>query len=615
MGRRKLLSTVLVSSIRSNMETATGKKTIWHHTKRAGHWFGWRILHLFFPTVVHYLTDKYQNKHHHLVVDTIFATTAIILITVNVALGIWWTKVFTPVDVSMGIELPEVALANAPLDFEVLLQNGDEEVGGAVLVVEFPSGLEPVQSTYLDHVVGSGDHVLEIPIGQLEKNELRILPIQAWYVGDIGRQQKIRTFLTYTHLQQKWEVTHGASFIAETSTLTFDTQVPEQVLNNENFDWHLTFQNAASQPITNLTFDLTIPSDLTIQSVEGGEYSSADQTITVAEVAAGAEGVVNITGVFHETFDSNKQISVAAFIPGHLGNLYAQGSQDVGANALRPSISLSVAPDRAAVNLGETIYYTIYLKNVGDADLSHFVVTAHLDGEAFNIAGAVGVGAVQSNSTLTWTLDETIAPGETRQLRFSAPTRSSLTDHNLSVRVDVSAQAVISDIEVKTVSQVASSEVKFNSSMTLNTSVLYSGPSGEQFGYGPWPVQANQISAARIFWSIKNVNNQVNQAVVSTTLPGQVEWTGHSSVSYGSGLSYDQATRTVSWTVGSLPADGRTLGVSFEVRVLPNYLQVGKYIRLTNETALSGVDSFTGVHLNRISSPVMSPDPVAAEAK
>ncbi|MEK7540296.1 MAG: CARDB domain-containing protein [Patescibacteria group bacterium] len=595
------------------MVTPADKNKLWHHTKQAGHWLGWRILHLFFPTVVHYLTDKYQNKHHHLVVDTFYATIAIVLITINVALGIWWGRIFTPVDVSVGVELPETIQANGPFNFEVLLQNGEEEVEQMTILVELPAGLEPLNTENVDHIIGPDDHILEIPVGHLAKHELRTITIPAWFVGDVGRQQKIRTFVTYTHFQHEWEVTHGVSFTADSSALTFSTQLPEQVLNSQSFDWQISFHNTADQPITDLTFDLTIPEDLSIQTVEGGEYSSTDQTVTLSEVAAGAEGVIKFTSAFHETFDSNKQISVTAFIPGHTGRLFSQGSQDVGADALRPSISLTVTTNRTAVYLGETIYYTINLKNVGDAALSDFVVTAHLDGEAFNLAGAYGKDAVHANSTLTWTLAETIAPGETKQLTFSVPTRASLTDHNLSVRVEVSAQAIISDIEVKTISQIVISEVKFNSNMTLTTSVVYTGPSGEQFGYGPWPVEANQITAVRVFWSIKNVNNQVNQTVVSTTLPGQVEWTGSSSVSYGSGLVYDEATRTVSWTVGSLPADGRTLGVSFEARVLPNVLQVGKYIRLTNETVLSGIDSFTGVILSRTANPVLTPDSVTAE--
>lgn len=595
------------------MAVPQGKNKVWHHTKRAGHWLGWRILHLFFPTVIHYLTDKYQNKHHHLVVDTFYATLAIVLITINVALGIWWGKIFTPVDVSVGVELPENIQANSALSFDVILQNGEEEVEDLTVLVEFPSGLEPTNQENLDHLIGSNEHLLEIPVGHLAKHELRTITIPAWYFGDVGRQQKIRTFVTYKHFQHEWEVTHGASFTAESSTLTFTTQLPEQVLNNQNFDWEISYHNTSDQPIQQLIFDLTIPADLSIQTVEGGEYVSAEQQISLSNVAADTTGVVKLTSAFHETFDSNKQISVSAFIPNHSGSIFLQGGQDVGADALRPSISITVTPNRTAVNLGETIYYTIELKNVGDADLSDFVVTAYLDGEAFNLSGAYGKGAARSGSTLTWTLDQTIAPGVAQLLTFSVPTKTSLTDHNLSVRVDVSAQAIISEIEVKTISQVATSEVKFNSNMTLTTSALYQGPSGEQFGYGPWPVKANQITAVRVFWSIKNVNNQVNQTVVSTTLPSQVEWTGNSSVSYGSGLSYDESTRTVSWLVGSLPADGRTLGVSFEVRVLPNSLQVGKQIRLTNETTLSGVDSFTGVQLTRRALPVLTPDPVGED--
>lgn len=585
---------------------------LWHHTKRAGHWLGWRILHLFFPGVIHYLTDKYQDRHHHLVMDTIYATTAITLIAVNVALGVWWTKIFTPVEVTVAVQVSDDIQANGPMDVEVVLQNGDEAVQDVSLAVILPVGIEPTKVTHLEHTSGSNEHELQLVVGDLQPHELQRVIIPAWVYGNVGDQQKIRVFVRYHHFQHAWELAQGASFDLESSNLTFTTTIPEHLLNEQEFTWQIDYHNLSNQPVTGVQLQLTTPGDLSLLSVEGGEYSTETGRVTVAEVPANGSGTVTLHSIFHEVFDSNQQISVAALIPNHANLLFSQGSQAVGTSALRPRVSVSVTPNKTAVNLGDTLYYTIDLKNIGDAELSHFVVTADLQGAAFNTVSAYGAGAVHSGSSLTWTLDTSLAPGANTQLRFSVPTLASLTDHNLTVEVVVNAEAIISDIQVKTISATVTTEVKFNSNLSLTTSALYTGPSGEQFGYGPWPVQADNITAVRIFWSIKNINNQVNSAVISTTLPGQVEWTGNYSVSYGSGLTYDSTTQTVSWVVGTLPADGRTLGASFEVRVLPNYLQIGKIIRLTNETNLTAIDSFTGAHLTKVASPVFTTDPVAA---
>lgn len=588
------------------------KYILLHHTKRVGHWLGWRILHLFFPGVVHFLTDKYQDRHHHLVIDTLYAVTAITLVAVNVALGVWWTKIFTPVDLTLEVHLSESIKANGPMDVDVLLQNGDESIQGVSLVVVFPAGIEPTKPSHWEHTQGTNEHELELAVGDLRVHELQRVIVPAWVYGNVGDQQKIRVFVRYHHFQHAWELAQGASFELVSSNFTFTPNIPEHLLNDQPFEWTIDYHNLSKQPIPTLQFELTTPGDLTTSSVDGGEYSPETQRITVTDVPAESSGTLTVHSVFHEVFDSNQQISVSALVAGHSDQFFSQGTESVGTDALRPRVSVSVTPNKTAVNLGETLYYTINLDNIGDAELSQFIITADLQGEAFNTSRAYGAGAVHSGSTLTWTLDEIIAPGDSTQLRFSVPTNASLTDHNLTVQVVVNAQAVISEIQIKTISQTVIIQVKFNSNLSLTTSALYTGPSGEQFGYGPWPVQADNITAVRIFWSIKNINNQVNSTVITTTLPGQVEWTGNYSVSYGSGLSYNSLTREVSWNVGSLPADGRTLGVSFEVRVLPNYLQIGKIIRLTNETNLTAVDSFTGSHLARQASPVFTSDPVAA---
>lgn len=590
--------------------TPKPKYILWHHTKRAGHWLGWRVLHLFFPGVVHYLTDKYEDKHHHLVIDTVYAVTAITLIAVNVGLGIWWTKIFTPVEVSLFVDLPQEVKANAPLDIQVTLDNGEEAVQNVRVLIELPAGIEPTKPSHLEHLIGTNEHSLELALTDLQPNEVRTVVIPAWNYGSLGEPQKIRVFAEYEHFNHAWELAQGASVTPTTSNLLFRLSAPEHSLNDEPFDWQISFENQANLPLSNLQFQLTIPQDLSVTGVDGGDFNSDSKQVTVPEVAAGSEGTVTVHSVFHEIFDSNQQLSVEALITSHDNQGFSQGSADVGSDALRPRLSVAVTPNKTAVNLSDTLYYTINLKNIGDTELSQLEVTADLQGAAFNTTLAYGADAGHTGSQLVWILDQTVLPGDSTQLRFSAPTLASLTDHNLTVRVVVNAQAVVSDIQVNTISQTVVSEVKFNSNLSLTTQALYTGSSGEQFGYGPWPVQADNSTAVRVFWSIKNVNNQVNSTVISTTLPGQVEWTGHSSVSYGSALTYNAETRTVAWNVGSLPADGRTLGVSFEVRVLPNYLQIGKIIRLTTETNLTAVDEFTGAYLTKQAGPVFTTEPV-----
>lgn len=586
------------------------KYILWHHTKRAGHWLGWKILHLFFPTVVHYFTDKYQNRHHHLVVDTVYSTTAIVLLVTNVALGIWWLKIFAPVDVHVEVQVPQHMVSNSPTDVDVLLVNGPEPVSEVAVEVEVPPGFELTKSEQAKEQKQHADGSVDVHIGSLQPFEKQHLIIPGWFVGQVGEVSKVRAFVRYRHFNHAWEVVDSQSFAVSSSNFVVESTIPKHVLNEQIFDWPIQFENNSTRPLTNAQIVLTLPSDLVIHAVEGGDYVADQTTLQLPDTLAQSNGMVHVQAAFHETSDSNKIISLDPQLSNSQGQFVSQGKIDLGADALRPRISIQVTPSRSTANLGDTIYYTIAIQNIGDASLDHCVVTANLSGEAFNLGRIYAPDATQSGNTLSWTIDQTLEPQASTQIRFSVSTLPSLTDHNLSAGVSVNAQANISDIEVKTISQEVSSEVKFNSHMTLDATALFTGPSGEEFGYGPWPTQVNQITAVRVFWSVKNVNNSIHQAVISTTLPGQVEWTNNFSVSYGTGLTYHAASRTVTWDVGSLPADGTTLGVSFEVRVLPNYLQLGKVIRLTNETSLSAVDSFTGSHLFQIAAPVFTADPV-----
>lgn len=586
---------------------AEPKYILWHHTKRAGHWLGWRFLHLFFPGVIHYLTDKYQDRHHHLVADTMYAITAITLVTVNIALGIWWTRIFTPVDVDLNVQVSNV-ISNHSFDIDIILHNGSEPIDRAELFIHVPPGFTPTKHNQFVQLQEFGE--VRVPIGQLDPGEIQHIIIPGWLTGEVGSTQRVTAFLKYYHANHQWEVVDSITYPIHVSSFEVISTFPESILNQEEFTWSIEYTNHGSQPVENAKLQLQLPSDLTVQRVDGGEFSPDGNTITIAHVDAQTKGTITIHSLFSETSDSNKVIGVTVLLEDGFGRFSVQGSQELAADVLRPRIGVEVIPAQRTANLGDRVRYTIRLTNIGDADLDHFTVNADLSGAAFSFSGIYAPEASQNGSRLTWELNQVILPGESVELPFSVPTIASLTDHNLSVSVTASAQAVISDIQVTTISQLTSAIVKFNSRISLDTQILFSGPSGEQFGYGPWPVESDEITAARVFWSIQNINNNVSNARVVTTLPGQVEWAGHSSVSYGSALEYNPATRQVSWNVGDLPADGRTLGVSFEVRILPNWQQVGKRIRFTNETMLSGTDSFTQILLTRTADPVFTPDPV-----
>lgn len=88
---------------------------------------------------------------------------------------------------------------------------------------------------------------------------------------------------------------------------------------------------------------------------------------------------------------------------------------------------------------------------------------------------------------------------------------------------------------------------------------------------------------------------------MTTTLPSYVTYTGKTS---GSGaFSYDNHSRSITWTAGDITQGGTAQGI-FQVSLLPSISQKGGPAQLTNSVSFSGYDRFAGVSVSATAVPV-----------
>ena len=102
-------------------------------------------------------------------------------------------------------------------------------------------------------------------------------------------------------------------------------------------------------------------------------------------------------------------------------------------------------------------------------------------------------------------------------------------------------------------------------------------------------------------WTVRNSANAVGNAQVTATLPTYVKFR---SAEAGSGISYNEGSRTVSWSLGDVKAGaGYTAAArtgAFQVEILPSESQVGTSPALTSPPELTGQDRFAGVNLSAV---------------
>lgn len=556
--------------------------TFWHHTKRISTHVTKKTGHILFPYLWHYFTDEYKDRIHHLVVDTILSFFILGLLASNIVLGIWFYLFSIHPEVEASVSVPEVVISGATLETGIQFQPINKTISDVQLKLITPAGYQiDGPTTWQWDRLAAGDQ--------------QAITVPGHFTGTVGEQYRVILLYQYKYFGQSFDNYVTAEFKVDTSSLEVVTTLPDQILNQESFTWQVEYHNSSDFPREGVCIKLDIPEAFVVES---SSLPITDGQITLERLEARAGGTIDITGSFKNAIGEGSQVIGVAGIDGCGVKEYRQVTLSNPIQVLTPRLQITTTGP-SLLNVGQAGYYTVRYTNTGDATLStvNIVVTLNnFSGHA--TMGPSGDGSSNGN-ILRWT-DTNLAPGETRSQTFTAYTNASMREKNIQMSYTASATADIADLGVSTYTPVVSGPItKFNSTLFFTHAARYSSANGEQLGYGPYPPQAWNVTALRVFWQVEDFTNDLSNVTISTTLPSQVEWTGHDAVTEGGAMTYDPATRRVTWHTGSITSFSHPQGASFEVRILPNSDQIGQRIHITNDTLFTARDSFTGVVLSR----------------
>lgn len=233
---------------------------------------------------------------------------------------------------------------------------------------------------------------------------------------------------------------------------------------------------------------------------------------------------------------------------------------------------------------------------------------------------AVDYNSIQTTSGFYQSSDHTIvfskdtdpslaqlAPGASGIGSFSfslLPANAAAKAQTIIFTISVSGTRVGQSNVPEDISSSATKTVKIATVVALSTQPLHSsGPFGNG---GPIPPLTDQPTTYTIQWNARNSGSTIADGIVSTTLPSYVSYTNKTT---GTGtFSYDSASRTVTWNIGSIAQGGNAQG-AFQVSLVPSTSQIGTAPALTSMVSFSGYDRFAGVQVNA------SVDPSTTETK
>jgi hypothetical protein len=370
-----------------------------------------------------------------------------------------------------------------------------------------------------------------------------------------------------------------------------------------------------------------------VQNNQELPYDPATHGITLPRIAGGEAGEIRVEGYFSRalanTLAGDQQTEFKVTVSGGVesrfvdgSTIFIEGSGATEISVVNPRVELAMGGS-SAVNFGETAIFTITANNVGDRRVEQISLRASLSGSPLSASGAnasvasptssfTSFALGSANGTLALPVIDALEVGQSATITLRLPT-AVLAGNQVSASVSVAGEARSPEIDTVIPITAVSREVRFNSQVSAGASVFYFGPNFEQLGYGPYPPVAWEVTAFRVGLRISNLNNPLTNVRIQTTLPGQVDWTGFSSVTAGTTIGWDPASRTVTWQIPRLDPQSQAVGAQFEVRFLPNHLQVGQSPQIIQATTITAQDSFTGSTIVRTLAPVASPAPVQPE--
>jgi hypothetical protein len=277
---------------------------------------------------------------------------------------------------------------------------------------------------------------------------------------------------------------------------------------------------------------------------------------------------------------------------------------------------------------GDPLRIAIAYKNVSPETLGNVVVNMGVESQ-INGVSATGTSLVDWNgledathgATNTKSRIQTIrydkvtvpvfgqlAPGEEGTIELTLPTISVTSGtRDAVILLDVTGSlATVGKDKVNRVLRANPIRIRYRTDADLGIIARYFTEEGAPLGTGPLPPVAGKTTTYRIEWTINKRLHGLDAIEVSATLPANVAWNNQALADAGD-MVYDEASRTVRWTLNRIPEDVQELVARFDVALTPADIDIGRFARLLGESRLTATDAATGEPLVR-AKPVLSTD-------
>jgi len=389
-----------------------------------------------------------------------------------------------------------------------------------------------------------------------------------------------------------------------TSTTVVTIDAPATVNVGESTSYTIHVQNSGAEMLIAPQTTLTLPKGFFVQTSVPPIAAGGGSTYTLPDIAPAAEATIVLTGVFASDIAGAQIFTAVSGIAGTRFSPQATATAltDVKGSALALSIVGNGVAGTVIADPGSLLRIALRIENTSDAAVAD--ATALLDFTAeddipIDWKTAVTAGGKMTAKGITFDTKTIgiIAAGDHITLNLAFPLKTDLGAVSSTFAVSLSATRGAITVQAPPLN------VTLNSDATVMSTARYFDDDGSPLGSGPLPPTVGNTTHYRTIWTIGSGMHGLNDVTVSATLPEGVVWDNFSTASSGI-VVYDAGTRTVRWTLSSIPAESAAVIARFSVSFTPTSADVGLTKTLVGKTLLSGKDDTTKAAVERSADPV-----------
>lgn len=488
-------------------------------------------------------------------------------------------------------------------------------IDNATIEIVFPNGTRSA-----DNVLTAYPRYTE-NLGQLASGASVTRSIQAVVFGGAGQTLTLPISLSYGTVGSNAIFVKKSSYALTISStpLSITADTISETVSGQPLTFNLTVRSNATVPLNNVVLSSIFPFGF---SATSSSLPLNNSSFLLGTIAPGATKQVRLTGTL---VGQDKEQRVFHFTVGTAntptdqtpGVIYM--TQDATVVLTAPFINTTLALNgdtspNIVVTPGSRESVTISYANTLSTSITNAMVSIALSGSAvdYNSIQTTNGFYRSSDHTVVFSRDTdpslaSLAPGASGIGAFTfstLPAGALAVAPTLTFTISVSGTRVGQTNVSENVRASATKTIKVVTTVGLTAFSLHS--SGPLSNSGPIPPKADTATTYAIVLGTRNSGSAVAGGTASMTLPGYVSYTGLTS---GAGsFSYNDASRTVTWSTGDLAQGANAQGV-FQVSFTPSSSQKGSAPQLTGPVSFSGYDRFAGVQI------ASSADPVTIETK